>query len=66
MFSMHKLEKMYRITYNSWDGYYEVHTPKGRVRFYKNKQGLPFIDLESSRGAAIMLLLWEQEAGETT
>jgi hypothetical protein len=30
-FSMHKLEKMYRITYDSWDGYYEVHMPKGRV-----------------------------------
>jgi hypothetical protein len=43
---MHKLEKMYHITYNSWDGYYKVHTPKGRVQFYKDKQGLPFIDLE--------------------
>jgi hypothetical protein len=33
IFSMHKLEKMYRITYNSWDGYYKVHMPKGSVRF---------------------------------
>ncbi len=68
IFSMHKLEKTYRITYDSWDGYYKVHTPKakGCVRFYKDKQGLPFIDLESSRGAVIMLLLCEQEGGETT
>ncbi len=66
IFSMHELEKMYCITYNSWDGYYKVHTPKGRVRFYKDKQGLPFIDLESSGGAAIMLLLREQQAVETT
>jgi hypothetical protein len=34
-----------------------VHMPKGHVRFYNDKQGLPFIDLESSGGAA---------AGETT
>jgi hypothetical protein len=30
MFSMQELEKMYRITYDSWDGYYKVHMPKGR------------------------------------
>jgi hypothetical protein len=64
--SMHKLEKMYCITYDSWDRYYEVHTPKGHVQFYKDKEGLPFINLESSRGAAIMLLLREQQEGETT
>ncbi len=65
IFSMHELEKMYPITYNSWVWYYKVHTPKGRVQFHKDEQGLPFIDLESSRGAAIMLLLQEQEAEET-
>ncbi len=27
IFSMHKLEQLYRITYNSWDGFYVVHTP---------------------------------------
>ena len=36
--SMHELEGMYRITYNSWQGYYVVHTPKGGVRFYKDEQ----------------------------
>ncbi len=30
-FSMHELQKMYRVTYDSLDGYYEVHMPKGRV-----------------------------------
>ena len=63
---MHELEKMHHITYNSWDGYYKVHMPKGHVQFYKDENGPPFIDLESSRGVAIMLLLWEQEAGEIT
>jgi hypothetical protein len=57
IFSMHQLEKYYRITYDSWLGYYVVHTPKGEVRFYKDKQGLPFIDLEeSNQGVAVMLL----------
>jgi hypothetical protein len=65
IFSVHELQKMYCITYDSWDEYYEVHMPKGPVQFYKDELGLPFIDLESSGGAAIMLLLQEQEAGET-
>ncbi len=29
IFSMHELEKLYRITYDSWMGYYMVHMPKG-------------------------------------
>jgi hypothetical protein len=29
--SMHELEETYRITYDSWAGYYVVHTPKGEV-----------------------------------
>jgi hypothetical protein len=45
IFSMHELEKMYHITYNSWDGYYKVHMPKGHVQFYKDDQRLPFIVL---------------------
>ena len=27
IFSMHELEKLYRITYDSWEGFYVVHTP---------------------------------------
>jgi hypothetical protein len=30
IFSMHELKKMYCITYDSWDGYYKVHTPNIR------------------------------------
>ncbi len=30
IFFMHELKRLYHITYNSWDGYYVVHTPKGR------------------------------------
>ena len=39
--SMHKLESLYRITYDSWTGYYVVHTPKGEVHFYKGQAGPP-------------------------
>ncbi len=45
IFSMHELEKMDRITYDSWEGFYIVHTPRGEVHFHKDKQGLPYIDL---------------------
>ncbi len=40
IFSMHKLEKLYRITYNSWEGFYVVHTPQPLTNikcFDKNK-----------------------------
>jgi hypothetical protein len=54
---MHELEKLYRITYDSWMGHYVVHPPKGAVNFYKDKQGLPYIDLDGpGEEAAIMLL----------
>jgi hypothetical protein len=58
IFSMHELKKQYRITYNSWEGHYVVHTPKGEVNFYKYKQGLPYIELNGPAGrkAAVMLL----------
>ncbi len=36
IFLMHKLEKHYQITCNSWEGYYVVHTPRGEIRFYKD------------------------------
>jgi hypothetical protein len=37
IFSMHKLERLYCITYNSWDGNYVVHTPRGEVKFHKDE-----------------------------
>ena len=54
---MHELKLLYRITYGSWAGYYVVHTPKGEVRFYKDEQGLPYLDLkESSQGGTLLLM----------
>jgi hypothetical protein len=59
---MHELELLYRITYDIWAGYYVVHTPKGEVRFYNDKQGLPYLDLEESNEAGTLLLM--QHGGE--
>ncbi len=61
IFSMHELEKKYRITYDSWMGYYVVHTPRGEVRFHKHEQGLPYIDLEKLNKAATIMLLQQGE-----
>jgi hypothetical protein len=43
IFSMHELERLYRIAYHSWEGFYVVHTPQGEVGFHKDNQGLPYI-----------------------
>ncbi len=57
IFSMNQLEKKYCITYDSWQGYYVVHTANGEVQFHKDKNGLPYIDLgELSEDAAAMLV----------
>ncbi len=61
IFSMHELERSYHITYDSWDGYYVVHMQKGEIRFHKDEQGLPYINLgESDLEAAMMLLQQEK------
>ena len=57
IFSMPELEKLYRITYDSWEGFYAIHTNKGVVRFYKDKGGLPYIDLTKSNASAASLLI---------
>ena len=65
IFSMHKLEQLYRITYDSWDEFYVMHTPRGEVRFHKDKQGLPFINLnKSDKDAAILLVQLVEAQGE--
>jgi hypothetical protein len=65
IFSMHELEKLYRITYDSWEGFYVVHTPRGEVHFHKDEHGLPFIDLaESGREAARMLMQLSKDSHE--
>ena len=48
IFSMNKIEKLHRITYDSIDGYCVVHTDKGLVYFHNDDQGLPYIDLYAS------------------
>jgi hypothetical protein len=62
--SMHKLEKMYRIIYNSWEGFYVLHTPRGGVHFYKDKDGLPYIDLAKSGLEAARMLMQVSEETE--
>jgi hypothetical protein len=57
IFSMHKLKKYYRITYDSWEGYYDVHTPRWEVKFHKDKQGLPYIDLDRLAQEAMPMLV---------
>jgi hypothetical protein len=47
IFLMNKLEKKYCITYNSWEGYYVVHTASGEVRFYKDGTAFPTLTLKS-------------------
>jgi hypothetical protein len=70
IFLMHELEKLYRITYASCTGHYVMHTPKGAVNFYKDEQGLPYIDLDGPGEEAIIMLLqrvqgkWSKAAGE--
>jgi hypothetical protein len=55
--SMQELEKLNRITYNSWEGHYTIHMPSGMVKFFKNEQGLPDINLDGlGQEAALMLL----------
>jgi hypothetical protein len=34
-----------------------VHMPRGDVRFYKDKQGLPYIDLDGLAHKAAMMLM---------
>jgi hypothetical protein len=57
IFLMHELEKHYRITYDSWEGFYVVHTSRGTVKFYKDEQGLPFINLDGSAQEAATMLM---------
>jgi len=64
IFSMHELKKKYRITYDSWEGHYVVHTPRGEVKFHKNKQGLPYIELDGAGGREAAVLLLQSIQGE--
>ena len=39
--SLGEIVKKYRVTYDSMDGYFVVHTPKGEVRFVLDEHGMP-------------------------
>jgi hypothetical protein len=39
IFSMHELEELYQITYDSWEGHYIVHTPKEQSSFIRMSRG---------------------------
>ena len=54
---MNEIEKLHLITYNSIDGYYVVHTDKGPVCFHKDKQGLPYINIDASVYDAATILV---------
>ncbi len=66
IFSMHELERLYLITYDSWGGLYVIHTLRGEVRFHKDNQGLPYINLDRSdeQATAFLLQMVEQQAEE--
>jgi hypothetical protein len=57
IFLMHELKKLYCITYNSWKGYYIMHTSNEEVQFNKDEQGLPYLDLEESNHKVATKLL---------
>jgi hypothetical protein len=66
VFSMNELEKKYQITYDSWEGYYVVHTQDGPVRFYKDENRLPYINLEDSdQNVAALLIQTRSEKAVT-
>ena len=67
IFSMNELEKIYRITYDSREGYYVVHNQDGPVKFYKDENGLPYIDLEDSEehAATLLVQMGSEEAATT-
>jgi hypothetical protein len=66
IFSMHELEQLYCIMYNSWEGLYIIHTLRGEVSLHKDNQGLPFIDLDGldDQAAVFLLQMVEQQGKE--
>jgi hypothetical protein len=50
-----------RWCHDSWDWYYVIHTPRGDVKFHKEEQGLPYINLEKLDEEAAMLLIQMME-----
>jgi hypothetical protein len=57
IFSMNEVKKRYRVMFDSWEGYYIVHMASREVKFHKDEQGLPYINLEGSGCKAVVMLL---------
>ena len=54
--SLGELSKVHRVTFDSLDGYFSVHTPGGEVRFVMDEHGMPALDLSQDEEAARMLI----------
>ena len=54
--SLGEIMKKHRVTFDSLDGYFAVHTPGGEVRFVLNKHGMPALNLCKNEQAAKMLI----------
>lgn len=54
--SLGELSKLYRVTFDSDEGYFVVHTKHGEVHFVMDESGMPCLDLASNEEAATMLI----------
>mmetsp|Transcript_1121 Transcript_1121/g.2410 ORF Transcript_1121/g.2410 Transcript_1121/m.2410 type:complete len:630 (-) Transcript_1121:237-2126(-) len=54
--SLAEVSQKYRVTFDSEDGYFLVHTPRGEVKFLMDESGMPCLDLASNEQAATMLI----------
>ena len=54
--SLGEIIKKYRVTYDSLDGYFVVHTPRGKVHFVLDEHGMPALNLTRDEHAARMLI----------
>ena len=54
--SLGEMIKLYRVTFDSLDGYFVVHMPGGVVHFTINEHGMPALDLRENPEAVCLLL----------
>ena len=54
--SLGEMIRLYRVTFDSLDGYFAVHTPDGEVHFVLDEHGMPALDLQEDEEAARLLL----------
>jgi hypothetical protein len=56
-FLMREPEKKHRITCDIWEGFCILYTTSGPVKFHKDEQRLPYIDLDRSGCKVVIMLL---------